>query len=206
MRTVARAYSISQACSFFIYLRKGNQYAKRPSCTWARAFTAVYSSLNFWFPTIHNNKEPRNCADWYNVLRRVKNALFSFSYCTVKITMCVMPKILLTSIWWPEPINHSTWACKLGVPIDYMFCMNNYINRAGARSDLFSSSGATDQSVLKFLDHTQSHARTHAYPHIYTQPGGILRTNDRFVEEATADTTRKCGHLYLQRDLNPRCQ
>jgi len=46
-----------------------------------------------------------------------------------------------------------------------MFFMNNYINSAGARSELFSSSGATDQTVLRFLDHTQLHARTPTHIH-----------------------------------------
>jgi len=95
---------------FFIYRRKGNQYAKRPSSTWARAFTAVYSSFNFGYPTIHNNKVPRKCAGWYNVLRQIveKRAIFLFFFAQYQITICAMSKILLTSIWWPEPSNHST--------------------------------------------------------------------------------------------------
>jgi len=76
--------------------------------------------------------------------------------------------------------------------------MNNYINTAGERSELFSSSGTKDQTVLRFLYHTQLHARTPTY----TQTVGILLTNDRLVEEADTDTTRKDGHPYLRRDLN----
>lgn len=104
--------------------------------------------------------------------------------------------MLLTSMWWPEPINHSTWGCKTRCA-DRLYVLHEQLHKQ-SRYEVWpffvlGSYRPNRSAVSRSHTIARTHARTPT--HIYTASRNP--TNDRLVEEAATDTTRKDGHPHI---------